>query len=214
MNKKLASELEWGALLREWEHFCKKYPEIQMDMPVQKVACKSYQPGVNIYGYDIIPKKEVENWIKKIDSIMLFGKPTNKGTLHTIYMLRSAKTNEERMAIWCAAFAKDLFECGWRFKGDEDFLSKLSFQCESFLHKKFEMWHHAMKRLTPEIYYGFNICHGVKIETWEALVEMIALNAKMVLQDYQLVVYSSWGEEEVPARAEEFFNVRLDGVTI
>ena len=53
-----------------------------------------------------------------------------------------------------------------------------------------------MKSLTPNIYFDFYLWENITLTSCDALMELIALNAKMVLQDYQLVLYSSLGEQE------------------
>ena len=204
-------EIEWKDLVCEWEYLCHLHPELGRELPVCQIPCQSVREGTTMYLYDLILKSQVEARKEEMDNFMQFGKLANKGTIYTMNMLRLAKSNEERMAIWCAAFAKDLFGNGKKFKEKYPYLFHIGLTCESFLRGKFELWHHAMKKLTPEIYYGFYMCEGVKIETWEALVELIALNAKMVLQDYQMVLYTSLKGEEVPVYIEETCNVRLDG---
>lgn len=42
-------------------------------------------------------------------------------------------------------------------------------------------------------------------------MELIALNAKMVLQDYQLVLYSSLGEQETIKKMNEEDGERIKG---
>ena len=206
----LNKEIKWKDLVTLWTHCCINNPILEEEMPVEIIKCKAYQEFSCVYGYDFILKNEVLRIRRNIDSHLLFGTPTNKGTLQTINMLRSAKDDEERMAIWCAAFAKDMQERGIRLKQNKNYLFWLEEKCESFLRERFYIWHHAMKRLTPDIYYGYNICDGIKIETLQALIELIALNAKMVLQDYQLVLYSSLGENETSDKLEMKFNMRID----
>ena len=208
--KGLIPEIEWKDLVDEWEYLCRLHPVIGQDFHIIKIPGKSLREDATIYQYDVILKSEVKARKEEIDSFMMFGKLANKGTIHTMNMLRLAKSNEERMAIWCAAFAKDSFDGGKKFKQERPYLFYIGEKCESFLREKFEVWHHATKRLTAEIYYGFYMCEGVKIETWEALLELIALNAKMVLQDYQMVLYTSLNGEDVPAYIDEICNVRLN----
>lgn len=206
----LVKEIKWADLVTIWKHCCIMYPILREKMPVEIIPCKADKEFSCIYGYDFIFKNEVSDRRNNIDNFFLFGTPTNKGTLQTINMLRSAKDDEERMAIWCAAFARDMQEKGIRQNQNKNYLFWLGEKCEDFLRERFDIWHHAMKRLTPNIYYGYNICDGIKIETWQALIELIALNAKMILQDYQLVLYSSLGENETSDKLEMKFNMRID----
>ncbi|MCM1295350.1 MAG: hypothetical protein NC311_07385 [Muribaculaceae bacterium] len=208
--EEIDKEVKWEDLLTIWKHCCIYNPILTEEMPVEIIKCKANTELSCIYGYDFILKNEVQERRKNIDSFFLFGTPTNKGTLQTINMLRSSKDDEERMAIWCAAFAKDMLEKGVRLNQSKNYLYWLSEKCENFLRERFYIWHHAMKRLTPDIYYGYHICDGIKIKSWQALIELIALNAKMVLQDYQLVLYSSLGENEASDKLEMKFNMRID----
>ena len=195
-HDELDKQIKWEDLVQLWKHFCMFNPILSEKMSVKIIACRAVREGVGIYGYDFIPKNEVADREKNIDSFLMYDKPTNKGMLQTVSMLRSAKTDEERMAVWCAAFSKDMMGKGFRLKQDKNYLFLLREKCEDFLREKFDLWHHSMKRLTPDIYYDFYLWDDVTITSWRALMELIALNAKMVLQDYQLVLYSSLGEQE------------------
>lgn len=206
----LDKEIKWADLVTIGKHCCIMNPILREKMPVEIIPCKADKEFSCIYGYDFILKNEVSDRRNNIDNFFLFGTPTNKGTLQTINMIRSAKDDEERMAIWCAAFARDMQEKGIRLNQNKNYLFWLGEKCEDFLRERFNIWHHAMKRLTPNIYYGYNICDGIKIETWQALIELFALNAKMILQDYRLVLYSSLGENETSDILEMKFNMRID----
>lgn len=199
----LDKQVKWEQLVNLWKHFCIFHPILGEEMSVKFIPCRSLQEGSYIYGYDFIPKKDIADREKNIDSFFMFETPTNKGTLQTISMLRSAQSDEERMAIWCAAFSKDMWDKGFRLKQDKNYLFWLGEKCELFLRGKFDVWHHAMKRLTPNIYYDFYLWEDITVTSWSALLELIALNAKMVLHDYQLVLYSSLGEQETIKKMNE-----------
>lgn len=199
----LDKQIKWEDLVQQWKYLCMTNPILSEGMSVKIIPCRAYQKGMYIYGYDFIFKKDVAEREKNIDHFFMFETPTNKGTLQTVNMLRSAKSDEERMAIWCAAFSKDIFEQGFRLKQNKNYLFWLGEKCKGFLRKKFALWHHAMKRLTPDIYYDFYLWEDIEIHSWRSLMELIALNAKMVLQDYQLVLYSSLGEQETIEKMKE-----------
>lgn len=207
----LDKKIKWEGLVQTWKHFCIFYPILSEEMSVKIIPCKSFREGASIYGYDFIPKEDVAEREKNIQSFFIFDTPTNKGTLQTISMLRSTQSDEERMAIWCAAFSKDMWDKGLRLKQDKNYLFWLGEKCKSFLRGKFTLWHHAMKSLTPNIYYDFYLWENITVISCDALMELIALNAKMVLQDYQLVLYSSLGEQETIKKMNEEDGERIKG---
>ena len=95
-----------------------------------------------------------------------------------------------------------------RLKQDRQYAMWLEHKCSVFLNSRFYTWHHAMRRLTPEIYYDC-IFDGIVIRSIDALIELVALNAKMVLEDYQLVLYSSLDKKEEMEGIKKF-NLRID----
>lgn len=208
--EEINKEIKWEDLVQQWEYYYSFNPILKEEMSAEIIACKVQQQFGCVYGYDFIPKNQVAERRENIENFFLFGTSTNKGTLQTINMLRSAKNDEERMAIWCAAFAKDMQIKGIRLNQNKNYLFWIGEICDRFLRERFYIWHHAMKQLTPRIYYGYYFCDGIKIESWQALIELIALNTKMVLQDYQLVLYSSLGENDSCNKLEMKFNMRIN----
>jgi hypothetical protein len=53
------------------------------------------------------------------------------------------------------------------------------------------MWHHAMRKLTPNIYFHYGLFENIELKSFEPFVEIAMANAAMVLNDYTAVLYSS-----------------------
>ena len=64
-----------------------------------------------------------------------------------------------------------------------------------YLKDKFWMWYHAMKRLTPEIFNDWIALEDVEFLSFEAVIDLIRMNATLALHEYVPVfiyVSSAW----------------------
>ena len=59
-----------------------------------------------------------------------------------------------------------------------------------FLSKRFVIWHHAMRKLVPDIYMNCLISE-MEFESIESIIEIIMLNAALIRHEYVPVLYSS-----------------------
>jgi|LSQX01.2.fsa_nt_gb hypothetical protein len=147
-----------------------------------------------IWGYDWIHRDEYNARIKQVtlqtNEFLLFGHMLNKGTLHTVEMLASANNNEERAAIWLYAFFRDIdrfLNGGSRHA----FAHVIQNEAYGYLSEHYYMWHHAMRKLTPNIYFHYGLFENIELKSFEPFVEIAMANAAMVLNDYTAVLYSS-----------------------
>ena len=61
---------------------------------------------------------------------------------------------------------------------------------QRFLSKRFWFWHHAMRKLVPEIYTNYLI-READLESIESIIEIIVLIASLIRHEYVPVLYSS-----------------------
>lgn len=105
-------------------------------------------------------------------------------------MLINSVNDEKRAAIWIYSFAKEISE-----RNNSGNISKYAYElCEvsqDFLSQHFYMWHHAMKKLVPEILIRRSIYAETEFNTIDAVIELARLNAAIVLQEYVPILYSS-----------------------
>jgi len=152
------------------------------------------------YGYDWLTlegynsrKATIEN---NITQFIYFTKPTNKGTIHTLNMLINSVSDEERAAIWIYSFAKEISDHHNRGNINR-YAYQLRNAAQGFLSQHFYMWHHAMKKLVPDIFINHNIYSETEFNTINAVIELARLNAAIILHEYIPILYTSFerGEE-------------------
>ena len=154
------------------------------------------------YGYDWLTQEEYASRKTTIETNLMqflyFTKTTNKGTMHTLNMLVNSVSDEERADIWIYSFAKEISE--HHSSGNINrYAYELCTACQGFLSQHFFTWHHAMRKLVPEIYVNHNIYMETEFKTINAVIELARLNAAVVLQEYVPILYTSlWPGEETP----------------
>ena len=153
-----------------------------------------------IYGFDWLRNsraKDRKKMIKK-DPIQFldFTRPTNKGTIHTAQMLEEAMDQEERAAIWTAATAFELMECGVR-NGISRHAQQLYYSAIGFLKDRFWLWHPAMRKLVPDIMIPKPVLESMKCDRSEVVMDLIQINTLMVKSSYTILRYSSISDEEL-----------------
>lgn len=125
-----------------------------------------------------------------VTEFLYFTKPTNKGTIQTIEMLSEAIDEEERAAIWIAATAFEL-----QNKRYENGISTYAYQmynaARGFLQDRFYMWHHAMKRLVPDVIIPHNVLNSISKAEVDTVMQLIQMNTLMIKSSYSVLLYSS-----------------------
>jgi hypothetical protein len=195
--------VSWEEVYDYWRLYSMYGPSI-LNLPISPIELYvdfSRHDGI-FYGYDWLTheqyssrKATVEN---NVTEFMYFTKPTNKGTMHTLNMLVNSVSGEERAAIWIYCFAKEISDR--HNKGNiYRYAYKLCNASQDFLSRHFYIWHHAMKKLVPEIYVNHNIYSETMFSTIEAVIELARLNAAIILHEYVPILYTSLKPgEEVP----------------
>lgn len=171
-------------------------------LPVEKVAVEFRDDGY-FYGYDWLENTEAVQRKKMIQTnvteFLCFTKPTNKGTIQTIAMLSEAIDEEERAAIWIAATAFEL-----QNKQYGNGISFLAYQmhdaARAFLQDRFYIWHHAMKRLVPDILIPYNVLESISKADADAVMQLIQMNTLMIKGSYSVLLYSSLKDDIAPER--------------
>lgn len=188
------SQVSWNEIYQHWKIYAHSGPvilnspinlkEIHVDFPEHE--------GI-FYGYDWLTRSEYmhrkELIEKDLVQFLYFTKPTNKGTMQTLQMLMEAKDDEERATIWIYAFAKELSD---RASGSTlRFAYQLCDASLEFLSKRFYLWHHAMKKLVPEIYIDYSVYAETAFSSVNVIIDLARLNAALVLHEYVPILYTS-----------------------
>lgn len=184
----------WEQVYSHWQHNYYFGPSILHNPIIPREIHVEYnRPDEIFYGYDWISNDEYERRKEIISTnptqFLYFTEPTNKGTIHTLRMLVDAKDEEERAAVWMCAFAKEVMEnhTGNIFR-IADQLWKVS---NDFLSERYYMWHHAMRKLVPEMFVKDLLSENVQINTVESIIDLASLNAALILHEYTPTLYSS-----------------------
>lgn len=105
-------------------------------------------------------------------------------------MLIEARGEEELAAIWIAATAKELNE--YRIKGDVGYYADILHMAAcQFLSDRFYLWHHAMKRLVPEIMIPPSILENIICKNAVPVVGLIQMNTVLLKGTWSILRYSS-----------------------
>ncbi len=200
-------ELSWEEIYQSWNlHHYSEQTVLNSPIVLKELFVDYKRENGIFYGYDWLTKDEYNSRKDTIQNnlseFLYFTKPTNKGTLHTLNMLINSTSDEERAAIWIYAFTKELIDS--HAQGN---LYKYAYQLKAvtcdFLSQKFYLWHHAMKRLVPEIYMSYELYGETQFSSYRAVIELARLNAALILHEYIPVVYTSLKPgEELPSHID------------
>ena len=188
-------ELTWEEVFNSWNLYRYSGPTVLNSPIVPKELFVDYEREKGVfYGYDWLTNAEYTSRCNAIQNnptqFLYFTKPTNKGTVHTLNMLIDSISDEERAAIWIYTFSKELQND--HPKGN---LLKYAYQLEditsNFLSHKFYFWHHAMKKLIPEVYFNHNIYMDTQFSSYRAVIELARINAALLLYEYVPILYTS-----------------------
>lgn len=204
----MIDKMNWEDVYRLWQRNYYRFPEILTAPLSAETIFIQYEKDGYIYGYDWLTVEETEARKKQIIEnpieFLYFTKPSNKGTIQTAQMLMEAKNQEEIAAIWLAATTKELSERNFD-NGIWKYASILETAARNFLIDRYKIWHHAMKKLVPEIMIPYNILDNLTCTSVDIVMELIQLNTVLIKNNYQLLLYSSLKEGE---SAE--YSLRLD----
>lgn len=128
---------------------------------------------------------------------LYFTKPSNKGTIQTAEMLMEAQDEEERAAVWIGATAFELM--GSRYTNEcYRYAAVLYNAACGFLRQRCGVWHHAMRRLVPEIMIPNAILDSIRYDQPETVMGLIQTNIVMLRGTHTVLLYSSLKDGERP----------------
>lgn len=186
--------MNWEAVYQLWKHGAYYFPQsLTSPLAFEKVSV-DYRGSGYFYGYDWLENTEAAQRKKMIQTniaeFLYFTKPTNKGTIRTIEMLSEAIDEEERAAIWIAATAFEL-----QNKHYENGIPSLAYQMHNaareFLQERFFIWHHAMKRLVPDIIIPRHVLKSISEADADTVMQLIQMNTLMIKGSHSVLLYSS-----------------------
>lgn len=197
----MMQQMTWEEVYQLWKRGLCYFPaELNTSVSVETVHVPYPQEKGCFYGYDWLENAKTDNrkHIIKDDvaSFLLFTTPSNKGTIHTAEMLASAGDEEERAAIWIAATTFELRE---RTNGNMHFLAYAMNRaaCE-FLQERYYVWHHATKRLIPDMILPWTILDNLVNVDASLLMNLIQTNVLLLKGTYSILLYSSLPDGEKP----------------
>lgn len=193
-------QMKWKDVYELWKMCRYHFSKALTDPVFAEVVFVEYEQDGYIYGYDwlkTVEAQERKQLIKKNPiEFMYFTKPTNKGTIQTAEMLIEARNEEELAAIWIAATAKELSEY-WIRNGVGHYASILHMAAREFLRTQYVLWHHAMKRLVPEIMVPLSVLENIVCKDAEPVMGLIQMNTVFLKSTWSILRYSSLKDREL-----------------
>ena len=197
----MRGEMKWEDVYKLWEQGCWRFPDILSGPVAAETVFVEYDREGYFYGYDWLENGAAQERKRRISSdpitFLYFTAPSNKGTIQTAQMLAEAEDEEERAAIWIAATSFELTERG---SGMGTGLSRcadaLNQAADVFLRERYVMWHHAMRKLVPEIMIPYSVLESVRCEQAETVMGLIQMNTLMLLKTYTPLLYTSVKDTE------------------
>lgn len=194
-------QMKWENVYELWRMCGYHFPKALTEPVSAEMVFVEYKQDGYIYGYDwleVTEARERKQLIEKNPTQFLyFTKPTNKGTIQTAEMLMKARNEEERAAIWIAATAKELSE----YRGGRNlgyYPRTLHMAACKFLETRYSLWHHAMKRLVPEIMIPSPVLESIVCKGAEPVVGLIQMNTALLKSTWSILRYSSLKDGEIP----------------
>ena len=192
---------EWKDIYEKWKIGMMYYPANADRIEVEAVHIDLGHREYKFYGYDWLLKAGAEQRKQlireRLSEFLYFTQPTNKGTIQTVGMLAEAESAEERAAIWIAATAFELNGDGWSSEiRRQAFL--LHRAAISFLNKRFDVWHHAMRKLVPKIMVSPLLIEHLRQCDTETMIGIIQTNMIMLQGSYTPLYYSSMDQDKKP----------------
>lgn len=194
----MLEQMTWKEVYERWNRYSiYSFSELNKPLSAEKIYVPCYQQGCYIYGCDWLEKSSAQTRKEILSSDpanFMFMDASNKGTIQTAEMLLSAKDDEERAAIWIAATAFELTHCcSGSLRGYADMLQRAAY---SFLRERYYPWHHAMKKLVPEIMLPRRILKSLTNMDAAVALDLIQINTLLLKGNYSILLYSSLKDDE------------------
>lgn len=194
-------QMKWENVYELWRMCGYHFPKVLTEPVSAEMVFVEYKQDGYIYGYDWLEVTEAQERKQLIEKnptqFLLFTRPTNKGTIQTAEMLMEARNEEELAAIWIAATAKELSE----YRGGRNFgyyPHMLHMAACEFLETRYYLWHHAMKRLVPEIMIPSSVLESIVCKNAEPVVGLVQMNTVLLKSTWSILRYSSLKDGEIP----------------
>lgn len=194
-------QMKWENVYELWQRGRYHFPKVLTDPVSTETVFVEYKQDGYIYGYDWLETEEAQERKKLIKKnpveFLYFTKPTNKGTIQTAEMLIEARNEEELAAIWIAATAKELSE--YRMgNGVGRYANMLHMAACEFLKTRYFLWHHAMKKLVPDIMIPLSVLENIVCKDAEPVIGLIQMNTVFLKSTWSILRYSSLKDGESP----------------
>lgn len=194
-------KMKWEDAYRLWNNGCYDFHEILSAPVAAEPIFVEYEEDGYFYGFDWLQNNMVQErkWLiqKRPLEFLYFTNPSNKGTIQTAGMLVEAQSDEERAAVWIAATAKELSECGGG-NSIRRYSNTLYMAACEFLKDYYYLWHHAMKKLVPEIMSPQSVLENIVCKDAEPIMGLIQMNTVLLKSTWSILRYSSLKDGELP----------------
>ena len=160
----MLEKMKWESVYELWKRGCYDFPKVLTEPVSAETVFVEYKQEGYIYGYDWLETTEAQERKQLIEKhpteFLYFTKLTNKGTIQTAEMLMDAHNEEELAAVWIAATSKELYD--YRIGNDVGRYAYILYMAAcKFLGARFYLWHHAMKKLVPEIMIPSSVLENI-----------------------------------------------------
>lgn len=197
----MLEQMKWEEAYSLWNYNSHYFSEILSEPITAESVFVEYNQEGYIYGFDWLQNKAAPARKELIEKdpleLLYFTQPTNKGTIQTAEMLMDAQNEEELAAIWIAATAKELYE--YRYgNGIGRYANMLHMAACDFLQTRYYLWHHAMKRLVPEISIPPSVLESIVCKDAAPIMGLIQMNTVLLKSSWSILRYSSLNDGELP----------------
>lgn len=194
-------QMKWEEIYSLWNNNSHYFSNILSEPITAESVFVEYNQEGYIYGFDWLQNKAAQARKELIEKdplkFLYFTQPTNKGTIQTVEMLMDAQNEEELAAIWIAATAKELYE--YRYgNGIGRYANMLHMAACEFLQTRYYLWHHAMKRLVPEILIPPSVLESIVCKDAAPIMGLIQMNTVLLKRSWSILRYSSLKDGELP----------------
>lgn len=188
----------WEEIYKEWNYISYYIPTINEKLYVNKIKVNQWErEDTYFYGLDWILNENFEGRINYVTDqpimFMMYGDHLNKRTLTTLRYLIDAEDKETRAAIWIYAFIRDVREYqleNWRGEAYR-IAYAIEMAANSYLKDRRMNWHHAMKKLLPDIYFTHTILGAINVENKRIVLELAAMAVDYIYMHYKVAEYDS-----------------------
>lgn len=194
-------QMKWETVYDLWRRGSYYFPQALTSPVSAETVFVEYKQDGYFYGYDWLEAEAAQGRKQLIKNnpieFLYFTKPSNKGTIQTAEMLIEAQNEEELAAIWIAATAKELSEYTIG-NGVRPYAHRLHMAACEFLKIRYALWHHAMKRLVPDILIPSSVLENIVCKEAEPVMGLIQMNAALLKSTWSILRYSSLEDGELP----------------